>query len=177
MSEATGPMDVRTADLRARQRESVLMRLVRTLADSRELTLLVLVIAAGDRDERLLSAQLPDGANIRAVLLNLAPVAILACGMMLLLIGGTFDLSVGSTLALSGVWTGVVVGWWHWPPEVGIVFGILVGCLAGLFNGFIVTRVGINALICTLATMAMYRSLTYVTAGTGVTPISDGFAA
>ena len=42
----------------------------------------------------------PTGANMRAVLLNLAPVGILVCGMMLLMIGGTFDLSVGSTLAL-----------------------------------------------------------------------------
>ena len=111
------------------------------------------------------------------MLLNLAPVAILACGMMLLLIAGTFDLSVGSTLALCGVWAAVVVGWWHWPPEAGLAVGLVVGCLAGLFNGFIVTRLGINALICTLATMAIYRSLTYITAGTGVTPITDDFAA
>ena len=39
---------------------------------------------------------------MRAVLLNLAPVGILVCGMMLLMIGGIFDLSFGSTLALAG---------------------------------------------------------------------------
>jgi ribose/xylose/arabinose/galactoside ABC-type transport system permease subunit len=111
------------------------------------------------------------------VLLNLAPVGIMVCGMMLLMIGGNFDLSVGSTLALSGVWAGVVAGWWGWPAELGILVGILVGAIAGLVNGLIVTRIGINALITTLGTLTIYRSLTYVTAGTGVTPISDAFAA
>ena len=57
----------------------------------------------------------PTAPNLRAVLLNLAPVGILVCGMMLLMIGGTFDLSCGSTLALAGVWAGVVAGWWGWP--------------------------------------------------------------
>ena len=55
---------------------------------------------------------------MRAVLLNLAPVGILVCGMMLLMIAGSFDLSVGSTLAFAGVWAGVVAGWWGWPAEV-----------------------------------------------------------
>ncbi len=49
--------------------------------------------------------------------------------------------------------------------------------LAGVVNGIIVTRIGINALIATLGTMTIYRSLTYITAGTGVTPIGDNFAA
>jgi len=96
---------------------------------------------------------------------------------MLLMIGGTFDLSVGSTLAFSGVWAAVVAGWWGWPAEVAVLVGILVGALCGLVNGLIVTRIGINALIATLGTLTIYRSLTYVTAGTGVTPITDAFAA
>ena len=120
----------------------------------------------------------PTASNIRAVLLNPAQIGILVCGMMLLMIGGTFDLSFGSTLALAGVWAGVVAG--------------LVGLAgrgrrswsarwsarsAGLVNGLIVTRIGINALIATLGTLTIYRGLTYVTAGTGVTPIGDAFAA
>src|SRR5687768_17268237 len=46
-------------------------------------------------------------ANFQAILRNLAVDGILAVGMMLLLIGGAFDLSVGSMMALAGV----VVGW------------------------------------------------------------------
>jgi ribose transport system permease protein len=97
--------------------------------------------------------------------------------MMLLMIAGGFDLSVGSTLALAGVWAGVVVGWWGWPAEAGLAVGLVVGALAGLVNGLIVTRLGINALIATLATMTIFRGLTYLTAGTGVTPIGNDFKA
>lgn len=157
--------------------ESAATRLVRKLADSRALTLFILVAVLALVMAIAYPNNFPTGANIRAVLLNLAPVGILVCGMMLLMIAGSFDLSVGSTLALSGVWAGVVAGWWGWPAEIAILVGIGVGALAGLVNGLIVTRIGINALIATLGTLTIYRSLTYVTAGTGVTPISDAFAA
>ena len=157
--------------------ESLLLRIVRRFADSRELTLLILVAALALAMSIAYPNNFPTGSNLRAVLLNLAPVGILVCGMMLLMIAGSFDLSCGSTLALSGVWAGVVAGWWGWSAEVAILVGIVVGALAGLVNGLIVTRIGINALIATLGTLTIYRSLTYVTAGTGVTPISDAFAA
>lgn len=159
------------------EREGAVLRIVRRLADSRELTLFVLLVSLAVVMSIAYPNNFPTASNMRAVLLNLAPVGILVCGMMLLMIGGTFDLSVGSVLAFSGVWAGVVCGWWGWPAEAGILVGILVGALCGLANGLIVTRIGINALIATLATMAIFRSLTYVTAGTGVTPIGDAFAA
>jgi ribose/xylose/arabinose/galactoside ABC-type transport system permease subunit len=159
------------------RRDNILVRTVRRLADSRELTLFVLVVALAVVMSVVYPNNFPTAPNMRAVLLNLAPVGILVCGMMLLMIGGTFDLSVGSTLAFAGVWAGVVAGWWGWPAEVAVLIGILVGALCGLVNGLIVTRIGINALIATLGTLTIYRSLTYVTAGTGVTPITDAFAA
>lgn len=158
-------------------RESLALRVVRRLANSRELTLFVLVVLLALAMTVAYPHNFPTGPNLRAVLLNLAPIGILVCGMMLLMIGGTFDLSVGSTLALSGVWAGVVAGWWGWPAEAALAIGVAVGAVAGLVNGLIVTRIGINALIATLGTLTIYRSLTYVTAGTGVTPISDAFAA
>lgn len=166
-----------TQEAASRPQESLLLRVVRRFADSRELTLLILVAVLALGMSIVYPNNFPTGANLRAVLLNLAPVGILVCGMMLLMIAGSFDLSCGSTLALSGVWAGVVAGWWGWPAEIAILVGIAVGALAGLINGLIVTRIGINALIATLGTLTIYRSLTYVTAGTGVTPISDAFAA
>ncbi len=165
------------ADISVGSRDTQGMRIVRRLADSRELTLFVLVAALVVVMSAVYPNNFPTAANLRAVLLNLAPVGILVCGMMLLMIAGSFDLSCGSTLALAGVWAGVVAGTWGYPAEAGILVGIVVGGLAGLINGLIVTKLGINALIATLGTLTIYRSLTYVTAGTGVTPISDAFAA
>lgn len=179
MSEVVHPMQEAKArqETSARPRESILLRTVRRLADSRELTLFILVVALVVAMTIVYPHNFPTASNLRAVLLNLAPVGILVCGMMLLMIAGSFDLSVGSTLALSGVWAGIVCGWWGWPAPAGVAIGLLVGAVAGLVNGLIVTRIGINALIATLGTLTIYRSLTYVSAGTGVTPISDGFAA
>ena len=137
--------------------------------------LFVLILALAIAMSAFYPNNFPTASNMRAVLLNAAQNGILVTGMMLLMIAGYFDLSIGSTLALSGVWAGVVVGWWGWPPALGLIVGILVGGVAGTINGLIVTRLGINALVATLATLAIFRGLTYVTAGTGVTPIGDGF--
>ncbi len=156
---------------------SLLRRVVGRLADSRELMLFVLIALLVTAMTTYYPNNFPTRFNISAVLLNAAQNGILVTGMMLLMIAGFFDLSIGSTLALAGVWAGVVVGWWGWPPEAGLLVGLAVGGCAGLINGLIVTRLGINALIATLATMSIFRGLTYVTAGTGVTPIGNEFKA
>jgi ribose transport system permease protein len=145
------------------------------LANSRELMLFVLIVILSVGMAIIYPNNFPTSYNASAVLLNAAQNGILVTGMMLLMIAGVFDLSIGSTLALAGVWAGVVVGWWDYPAPTGILVGLVVGAIAGMINGFIVTRLAINALITTLATMAIFRGLTYVTAGTGVTPISNEF--
>ena len=155
----------------------LLRRIVGRLADSRELMLFALIALLVTAMTVYYPNNFPTRFNISAVLLNAAQNGILVTGMMLLMIAGFFDLSVGSTLALAGVWAGVVVGWWGWPAEAGLLVGLAVGACAGLINGLIVTRLGINALIATLATMSIFRGLTYVTAGTGVTPIGNAFKA
>jgi ribose transport system permease protein len=157
------------------RRPSLLARSILRLANSRELMLTVLIIVLAGTMTVVYPNNFPTRFNFSAVLLNAAQNGILVAGMMLLMIAGSFDLSIGSTLALTGVWAGVVVGWWHMPAELGFLAGLAVGALAGLVNGLIVTRLGINALIATLATMTIYRGLTYLTAGTGVTPIGDAF--
>ena len=178
MSEVTAMTEsVKTPAETPAARRPVLGRILLGLANSRELMLFVLVVILCVGMTVLYPNNFPTKFNVSAVLLNAAQNGILVAGMMLLMIAGSFDLSVGSTLALSGVWAGVVVGWWGWPAPVGFLVAVGVGALAGLVNGAIVTRLGINALIATLATMTIYRGLTYLTAGTGVTPIGDDFKA
>lgn len=150
-------------------------RAIGRLASSRELTLSILILILVGAMSAFYPDNFPTHPNIAAVLLNAAQNGILVTGMMLLMIAGAFDLSIGSILALTGVWAGVVVGWWNWPAPAGVAVGLAVGAAAGLINGLIVTRIGINALIATLATMTIFRGLTYLTAGTGVTPIGDTF--
>ena len=101
------------------------MRVIRRLANSRELTLFVLVVLLAVAMSDRLPEQFPDRLQHRAPCCSTSrQSASWSAGMMLLMIAGTFDLSVGSTLALAGVWAGVVAGWWGWPPQVGLVVGI-----------------------------------------------------
>ena len=101
------------------------------LANSRELMLLALVVILVVVMTVAYPNNFPTTYNISAVLLNAAQNGILVAGMMLLMIAGSFDLSVGSTLALAGVWAGVVVGWWGWPAPLGLLAALIVGAIAG----------------------------------------------
>ena len=64
--------------------EALGLRVLRRLADSRALTLFILVVVVAATMSVIYPNNFPTGANLRAVLLNLAPVGILVCGMMLL---------------------------------------------------------------------------------------------
>jgi len=113
--------------------------------------------------------------NFAAVLLNMAQFGILAIGMMILMIAGQFDLSVGGVLALAGVVAGLLVQDHGTPAAVAFALGIAVGGLCGLINGLVVSRLRINALIATLATVGIYRGVTQLLSGTGVSSIGHDF--
>jgi ribose transport system permease protein len=152
-------------------------RILHLLANSRELTLVILIVLLGGAMTIVYPNNFPTAYNAGAVLLNLAQNSILVTGMMLLMIGGVFDLSIGSTLALAGVVAAVASVWWGWSPLPSFLAGIGAGAIAGAINGFIVTRVQINALITTLATMAIYRGVTQLISGTGIMSIGNDFKA
>jgi ribose transport system permease protein len=99
--------------------------------------------------------------NLINVLISVATVGVLACPATMLLIAGQFDLSVGSGVALvSTSFAYLATHGWSTPAAVIAVLG--VGLLAGMLNGFLVTVIGINALITTLGTLAVYRGLAFI---------------
>ena len=103
-------------------------------------------------------------SNLRAVAIGLTPDAIIAIAMTVLLISGGFDLSVGSVLALTGVVAALTMdAGAPWPAAV--LAAVVVGAMVGAFNGLIVTRVGVNALVTTLGTLTMVSSITLVVSG------------
>jgi L-arabinose transport system permease protein len=105
--------------------------------------------------------------NFKGLLLSVATVGLISCTMLFCLASGDFDLSVGSIVAMAGVLTAVVINRTGSVP-LGIAAGVASGALVGLVNGFVIARLGINALITTLATMQIVRGLAYI--------ISDGKA-
>ena len=99
-------------------------------------------------------------------------------GMTLVLIAGGLDLSVGSVLALSGVFAGFAMVNYGMPVFVGILVGMAVGMLIGLVNGLIIVRFKIPPMIMTLGMMYIARGLVYITTlGVSVYPMPDGFKA
>lgn len=112
-----------------------------------------------------LFAVLTDGVllspgNLTNIILQYSYILILALGMLLVIIAGHIDLSVGSVVALTGAVSAVLVIKEGMPWGVGIVAAIAVGILVGAWHGFWVAFVGIPAFIVTLAGMLLFRGLT-----------------
>lgn len=101
--------------------------------------------------------------NLLNVLTAIAVTGIIAVPGTMLLIAGQVDLSVGSGAAICGVVMATVSQ--EHAIFVGILAAVGVGVLIGLINGFLVTVVGVNALITTLGMLAVLRGFTEVFAG------------
>ncbi len=117
----------------------------------------------------------PHADNFAAVLLDTAQGGILTVGMMILLVGGVFDLSIGSTLAFAGIVAGVLVKDIGAPPLVAFLGGLATGLAVGIINGLIITRLRINALITTLAMQGILRGVTQIVSASGVANLPEGF--
>jgi rhamnose transport system permease protein len=104
------------------------------------------------------------------LLLDVAPILLIALPMALVMITGEIDLSVGSMVGLSSVVTGVLVQSGA-PFEVAAIAALLVGVVGGAFNGFLVTIVGLPSLAVTIGTLALYRGLAVGLLGT--TAVTD----
>jgi ribose transport system permease protein len=89
-----------------------------------------------------------------------AVTGIIAAPATMLLIAGQFDLSVGSAAAFCGAVLASLA--LHNDMAFAVPVAILAGIGIGILNGFLVTVIGINALITTLGTLAVFRGLTQV---------------
>ncbi|MEV4711750.1 multiple monosaccharide ABC transporter permease [Micromonospora sp. NPDC049374] len=98
--------------------------------------------------------------NITNIVLQYSYILVLAIGMVIVIIGGHIDLSVGSVVALTGAVSAVVVIRQGQPWWVGVLAALAVGLAVGAWHGFWVAYVGIPAFIVTLAGMLLFRGLT-----------------
>ncbi|MFJ3581963.1 multiple monosaccharide ABC transporter permease [Streptomyces sp. NPDC090127] len=113
--------------------------------------------------------------NVSNLVLQNSYILILAIGMMIVIISGHIDLSVGSLMALVGG-IGAVLMVEHqvsWP--VAVVLTLLLGAVAGALQGFFIAYVGIPSFIVTLAGMLLFRGLTEIfLKGQTLGPFPDG---
>jgi ribose/xylose/arabinose/galactoside ABC-type transport system permease subunit len=145
------------------------------IATDRQLLLIVLIFVLIALMTILEPTTFPRAANAAVVLLDTAQTGTLACGMMVLLIAGMFDLSIGGILAFSGIMAGLAAKELGLPPLAAFLVGCGWGVLLGVINGTLVTKFKINALIATLATLSIYRGGLQLVSGAGVTNIGNGY--
>ena len=89
-----------------------------------------------------------------------AQLGIIAVAAALLMIGGEFDLSVGSMIGAAGVVLAIPAVIWGWPLWLCIILAFAVAAGIGWINGMVVVRTGLPSFIVTLAGLFVLRGLT-----------------
>lgn len=131
----------------------------------------IIVLFAILTEGKLLTPQ-----NVSNIVVQNSYILILAIGMVIVIIGGHIDLSVGSVVAFTGAIAGVIIVRQGMPWWVGVLAALLVGALVGVWQGYWVAYVGIPAFIVTLAGMLIFRGATMVVLGnTQISPFPDAF--
>lgn len=100
--------------------------------------------------------------NIGSLITSTSPEGIVALGMMMLLISGVFDLSVGSTMCLGGLISAIALTN-GFSPSVSVLLGLGSGMVIGFLNGIITEWGGVNPLITTIGMMYIVRGITEIT--------------
>jgi len=132
------------------------------------MVLLIFLLTAGDSG--MFSAEgIVNWATVAAFL------GIIAVGAALLMIGGEFDLSIGSMIGFAGMMLAIPALYWGWPVWVACAFTFVLCATLGTMNGYLVIRTGLPSFIVTLAFYFILRglSLALSTMLTGKTILSS----
>lgn len=114
-------------------------------------------------------------ANITNVLTQVCVNAIISVGMTFVILTGGIDLSVGSILAVCGAISASTMKSTN-NIFLAILIPIIIGAIIGFFNGFVISRGKIQAFVATLATMTIFRGVTYVyTNGNPITVLQNSY--
>lgn len=104
-----------------------------------------------------------------------AYVLILAIGMVLVVIAGHIDLSVGSVAAFVGIVVAQSMSIWNLPWYLAIALGLVLGAIIGAWQGFWVAYVGVPAFIATLAGMLFFRGANQFVGNSASVPVPEAF--
>jgi len=114
--------------------------------------------------------------NITNLVLQNSYVITMALGMLLIIVSGWIDLSVGSVVAVIGALAGVLMVRYNVNWVLVVVLSLVLGAAIGAFHGYFVAYLKIPAFIVTLAGMLIFRGLTiYLLQGESVGPFPRGF--
>jgi ribose transport system permease protein len=127
----------------------------------------------------LLPESFPTLPNFRNIAGNQSVLAIVTLAAIIPLICGHFDLSIGAGLGITSIATASLLSEYQAPLPVAVLVGIALGAAIGLFNGVLIAKVGVNALITTLGVATVLTGLTTLYTGglSIVTGIPDALTA
>src|SRR3954470_24487760 len=114
--------------------------------------------------------------NVTNIVQQNGYILILAIGMVIVIISGHIDLSVGSIAGFIGAMSAVLMIHNHMPWPVAVVVCLLMGAAIGAWQGFWIAYVGIPSFIVTLAGMLVFRGATqYLLEGQSIAPFPRSF--
>ena len=152
------------------------MRFLKGITKQREFVIFIIVVIVFT----IMSFASPvflSGRNLLALLLSLSIESVIAVGMVMLFVSGGFDLSVGSVLGFTGVVVAMLLKA-GMPTYLAMLIALLAGGVVGLWNGFVVAKLKINAFVTTLASLSIIRGLTFIlTKGRNIAVLPDSFKA
>ncbi|WP_067501023.1 multiple monosaccharide ABC transporter permease [Actinoplanes sp. TFC3] len=112
--------------------------------------------------------------NISNIVVQNSYILVLAIGMILIIIAGHIDLSVGSVVAASGAFAAIMMVDHNVPWPLALLITLVFGGLIGAWQGYWVAYFGIPAFIVTLAGMLLFRAVTLMILGNrGIGPFPD----
>ncbi|MCS6997678.1 MAG: ABC transporter permease, partial [Casimicrobiaceae bacterium] len=148
----------------AAQQPSLLRRIIQRPETSIVLVLIALGLVLSQSSSAFLTSD-----NLFNILRNNADIAIAALGVTLVILAGGIDLSIGSTMAFSGLIAAMAVSLggttayqlpsFGLPPVIAFVLGVLAGATVGLVNGLLVVRLKVVPFIATLGMLGVVRGL------------------
>ncbi|AIQ68555.1 multiple monosaccharide ABC transporter permease [Paenibacillus graminis] len=114
--------------------------------------------------------------NVTNLILQNSYILVLAIGMVLVIITGHIDLSVGSVAAFIGALSAIMMVDMQMNPVLAVILSLLMGALVGAWQGFWVAYIKIPAFIVTLAGMLLFRGLTMIVLnGQSIAPFPKSF--
>jgi putative multiple sugar transport system permease protein len=116
-----------------------------------------------------------NSTNLISLVSQYSYILILAIGMLMVIVAGHIDLSVGSIAAFVGIVVAKVMHDYSLPWLLAILVGLGVGALIGAWQGFWVAYVGVPAFIVTLAGMLLFRGGNQFIGNADTVPVPTGF--
>jgi ribose transport system permease protein len=113
--------------------------------------------------------------NLTNLLRQLVTTGLVALGMLMVILTGGIDLSVGSVAALTGIMAAGLTA--NLPVAIAMAIAVIVGVACGAVNGVLVAHFRLAPFVVTLAALTAIRGLSYVYSETPITPTEIGFLA